>query len=58
MLMGYDYSYECFDRVWEKDVYMNIFGLEINLFNFILYNNMWFFKVECVLDNDMGFSVD
>lgn len=56
--MGYDYSYECFDKVWEKDVYMNIFGLEINFFNFILYNNMWFFKVECVLDNDMGFSVD
>lgn len=28
--MGHDYSHECFDKVWEKDVHMNTFGSEID----------------------------
>lgn len=56
--MGHDYSHECFDKVWEKDVHMNTSGSEINFLNFTPYNNTWSLKAERVLDNDTGLSVD
>lgn len=56
--MGHDYSHECFDKVWEKDVHMNTFGSEINFLKLTPYNNTWSLKAERVLDNDTGLSVD
>lgn len=50
--MGYDYSHECFDKVWEKDVHMNTFGSEIN--SLTPYNNTWSLKADHVLDIDTG----
>lgn len=70
--MGHDYSHECFDKVWEKDVHMNIFGSEINFPNFTPYNRdlsrlsvywtmtrvlVWINSVSLVLDRQFAVNL-